>query len=358
MSGLIERYIYDVTRRLPEKERGEVSKELQANIYDMLADGAGDTTDGGYGKDAEDDGAADGAVRAVLQQLGPPAALAEKYRQNPQYLISPAIYDEYLRTLKLVLPLVGVAVLVAGMIMGALDNLGYGLADISYIIAKSLAKGLALAISAVIQALMWTTIGFVIAERTGAKPEKNKKWRIEDLPPLPAEDKARIPLSDSIAELVMTLIFGIIVILLCSGVLPFSFVIINGETRLYSLFSPGFLASCVPAIIIVIALSIIDCLVKIKAGRWTALVCGTTVASSLISTFIVVYLINRPGLFSDEFLAFIRGLDGENPALMGFLEAGGGRAIILLITAVIVIVTIGECCYALYRTLRSRRQQA
>ncbi len=336
---MIERYIYDVTRRLPEKEREEVSRELNANIYDMLADNA--------------DAADEGEIRGVLQQLGSPAALAEKYRQNPQYLISPAIYDEYLRTLKLVLPLVGLAVLAAGTIAGAIDNLGYDLVNLSQVIAKILAKGLALGISAVFQALMWVTVGFVIAERTGAKPDKSKEWKIEDLPETPADDKGRIPLSDSIAELVVTVVFGIIMILLCSGVLPFSFVIIRGETRLYSLFSPGFLASCLPAMVVVISLSVFDCLVKIRYGRWTPLVCGTTVASSLISTIIVVYLLNRPGLLSDEFLAFIRGL--ENPNLLRFLGAGGGRTIILLISAFIIIVTIGECCYALYRTLRSRR---
>lgn len=32
MNEMIERYIYDVTRRLPEKERGEVKRELEASI--------------------------------------------------------------------------------------------------------------------------------------------------------------------------------------------------------------------------------------------------------------------------------------------------------------------------------------
>jgi predicted transcriptional regulator len=40
MDNLIERYVYDVTRRLPEQERGEVGKELKSNIYDMLSDDA------------------------------------------------------------------------------------------------------------------------------------------------------------------------------------------------------------------------------------------------------------------------------------------------------------------------------
>ena len=59
--NLIERYVYDVTRRLPEKEREDVMKELRANIYDMLPEGA-----------SED------AVKKVLYELGSPVSLAEK----------------------------------------------------------------------------------------------------------------------------------------------------------------------------------------------------------------------------------------------------------------------------------------
>ena len=40
MSNLIERYVHDVARRLPEKDREDVKKELRANIYDMLPEGA------------------------------------------------------------------------------------------------------------------------------------------------------------------------------------------------------------------------------------------------------------------------------------------------------------------------------
>jgi hypothetical protein len=61
------------------------------------------------------------AIKKVLNSLGSPAALAEKYRQNPRYLISPAYFDEYTRTLKWVLPLVGLVVMAVGMLVGALE---------------------------------------------------------------------------------------------------------------------------------------------------------------------------------------------------------------------------------------------
>ena len=94
-TNLIERYVHDVARRLPEKEREDVKDELRANIYDMLPEGASEEQ-----------------IRNVLYELGSPASLAGKYRQNPRYLISPAYYDEYVNVLKWVLPLVGVIVMV------------------------------------------------------------------------------------------------------------------------------------------------------------------------------------------------------------------------------------------------------
>ena len=36
MNEMIERYINVVVKRLPEKERIEIERELRANIYDML----------------------------------------------------------------------------------------------------------------------------------------------------------------------------------------------------------------------------------------------------------------------------------------------------------------------------------
>ena len=76
MENLIERYVYDVVRRLPEQEQDEVGAELRSNIYDMLPEDAGDAD-----------------VCAAITELGSPLLLAEQYRQNPRCLISPALYD-------------------------------------------------------------------------------------------------------------------------------------------------------------------------------------------------------------------------------------------------------------------------
>src|SRR5690554_160935 len=82
---LIDRYVYDVTRRVESKSREEIEKELKSNIYDMLGDNPSDDE-----------------IKQVLLSLGKPSDLANKYRSNDNsYLISPKYYHDYIKTLKI-----------------------------------------------------------------------------------------------------------------------------------------------------------------------------------------------------------------------------------------------------------------
>jgi hypothetical protein len=101
---MIERYVFEVARRLPEKEREDVKRELTANIMDMLSDNPSDEE-----------------IADVLNELGDPAKLSEKYRQHPRYLISPAMFETYLRTIKIVLPIAGGVCFILGFLLGIIE---------------------------------------------------------------------------------------------------------------------------------------------------------------------------------------------------------------------------------------------
>ena len=87
---LLNRYVYDVTRRLPEKQRAEIDKELRGLISDMLVERLGEAEP------------SRGDVEAVLMELGNPADLADNYRGTRRYLIGPDYFDRYASILKLV----------------------------------------------------------------------------------------------------------------------------------------------------------------------------------------------------------------------------------------------------------------
>lgn len=342
MDNLIARYVHDVSRRLPEKERDEVSKELNANILDMLPENA-DESD----------------IRRVLYQLGSPASLAEKYRQRPRHLISPAVYDDYERALKWVLPLCGLVVMTVGMVWGAIDAIKDGMVDVSYLIGNIISKGLSLGVAATFHGLVWTTVGFVIAERGTGKADEGKKetWQIEDLPEVTPGGKNRIPLSDSIAEMVITVVFSAVAILACSGILPIVFIIQNGDMQIRSLFSADFLAACIPAIVVMAILAVGECAIKMKVRRWSPLVCVAVIVSSLANMGIMVYLINRADLFSAEFAAFLQSIDWAGLDLLRFMGTGGVNPMIIFVKVVIVICALAQCGQAVYRTIRSNNRQ-
>jgi len=325
--NLIERYVYDVTRCLPETERAEVEKELKANIFDMLPE--------------EPDEA---AVRDVLTQLGAPRTLAEQYRQKPRYLISPAYYDEYVRVLKWVLPLVGVVVMAVGMLIAGFDAMKDEAVTVVGAIAGILAKGVEMGISAALQALFWTTLGFVIAERSGAREDKNGKpcWSVDDLPEISVNEKAKIPLSDGIAELVVTVVFSVLAILYCRNALPFAFAITGGGLQVYTIFSEAFLAACIPAIAVTAFLAILKAAAKIKDRRWSVPVCVTAVLQQLVSMGLSIYLMTRPDLFSEEFSAFMGTLNMGALSGVPWIGPNGWHPILIVLVVLTIIGSVSE----------------
>ena len=315
--NLIERYVYDVARRLPEKDREDVKKELRANLYDMLPEGASDD-----------------AVKKVLYELGSPASLAEKYRTRPRYLISPAYYDEYVSVLKWVLPLVGVLVMLIGFAVGAFDAAKTTAENVPFVISGILSSGVSMGVSAAFQALVWTTIGFVIAEHGGEKKKKAGEhgWRVEELPEV-QNAKASIPLSEGIAELVLSVVFSIIGILFCTGRLPFAMMFAQGDMVFYNIFSQSFLNMLVPFILVSLLLSIVQGVAKIMDRRWSVFVCAAVVVKKLIDMAITLYMVNQPDILSTEFYNFL-----VQTHVTDVLPNINGKNVLVIALCVLVII--------------------
>ncbi|MCL2655496.1 MAG: hypothetical protein FWD65_07400, partial [Coriobacteriia bacterium] len=102
-NDLIARYIYAVTRYLPEKTRADVDQELDGLISDMLSERCGDVTP------------TDKDIRIVLIELGSPEELAAKYSgEEGGALISGGYFILYKRILRFLLPVVALAVAASG----------------------------------------------------------------------------------------------------------------------------------------------------------------------------------------------------------------------------------------------------
>lgn len=175
---LIELYIQEVTRRLPEKNREDIALELQSTIEDMLPD---DYT--------EQD------VKEVLLKLGDPVTLASGYRDRPMHLIGPRYYDVYISLLKMILPIAAVISLIALIGENVFGDIGEK--TIIEVVIMLIGKGIAGIISTGIQVFFWLTLLFAILERTDTSKDQMpltkslKRWTPEDLKHIPNISKKK-----------------------------------------------------------------------------------------------------------------------------------------------------------------------
>ena len=71
---LFDRYVHQVGRRLPKSQRADVEQELNSLLLDALEERA-------EGQESEPEE----AQVAVLQEFGPPAEMAARYRSPNRY---------------------------------------------------------------------------------------------------------------------------------------------------------------------------------------------------------------------------------------------------------------------------------
>ncbi|MED3835404.1 HAAS signaling domain-containing protein [Peribacillus frigoritolerans] len=291
---LIELYIQEVTRRLPEKNRADIALELQSTIEDMLPD---DHT--------EQD------VKAVLLKLGDPVTLASGYRDRPMHLIGPRYYDVYISLLKMILPIAAVISLIALVGDNPFRDTGNTVMEA---ILKIIGKGISSIISTGIQVFFWLTLSFAILERLDTS--KDQLPVTKDLKPWTPENLKDIPNISKIKAVPMIEVFASLLGLSVFAALYFNAANLLGvyEKRNGSLIfvTPSFnqdvlnsywlLVSCV--IIIGMLLTIY----KLFLGRWTLKLAFFHAIYQLLYTLAFIIIISNPDLLNPEFLAYQRTL--------------------------------------------------
>lgn len=164
---LVERYVYDVTRRLPDKQRDDVSRELSTEIYDMVEARAG-------GKRPTKK-----HIHDVLAELGSPSKLANSYREAPRYLIGPDYYEPYVSLLKtLLLIILPILIFTVWMVESLSAN---------HSVWSMLVKLLGVALQASLHVFFWTTASFWFVQKMADGQRHDHNWTPEDLPEMPAK---------------------------------------------------------------------------------------------------------------------------------------------------------------------------
>lgn len=280
---LIDKYVYAATKNLPDKTRKDVSRELRANIEDMLPENPTEKQ-----------------VKEVLLKLGDPKKLANEYSPTKRYLIGPGLYYNYISVLKLVTSIVAIVFACIALFEGAFSPTASG--SLLGISIETFVNIIVSVIDGIVQGALWVTITFAILERTGAN--KDKEWSPDDLPEIPVSSKSKISRGETVFSMFWTVLFTVLVYFkpqLIGAYIKGD----NGVTQTIPLFDMEGLRRYVYIIIIFAIIQLGIFIWKFISKHWNmSLAIANTALNAALCIFIVV-MVNDNSLFNADFIPTI-----------------------------------------------------
>lgn len=285
--SLIDKYVAEVGRHLPEKDRADIENEIRTMVDDMLEE---------RGPSAAND---EKVVVETLEQIGDPKLLAGRYAPPKRYLIGPEWYEGYLtvlqRILFTVLPIVAVVRFILSLSNSPLDFIG----------AVGDAVGSAFSVGT--QILFWVTLVFVLLERSGEKPDDSPKvgsrqWTVDQLPAVPSRRQI------GVAETVMNI--AVLLFLLIWIALPATLDLLKGTPANVPFLHPNLWTFWLPVLFVLMILTLIHEVFILKIGNWTPALTITNVILGVASIIYIVALVTTQEVINPEFLSMLDRADG------------------------------------------------
>lgn len=189
---IIDLYVSEVGRRLPQKNRADIENELRSTLLDMLDDKAASTQ-----RQVNDTMAKD-----LLREYGSPEKVASSYRPAG-FLIGPRMYPTFVMVLKIVMSItVTLTAIALGVKMGQEANTSIRAGQIFMEVFGGLFQ-------AVYQTFAGLTFIFAILERFLPADEPSPEtWDPSELESNIPSDKVSVP------EAVMTIVFNTIMLII------------------------------------------------------------------------------------------------------------------------------------------------
>lgn len=280
---LVERYIYAVTKRLPGKQREDVSRELHTLVEDMLAERCGETSPG------EKD------IRVVLTELGTPQALYARYvGDGDKSLIGQPYYSTYLFVMKIVLAAVAVGITISNGILQMLEPQSWW---------AMAGTWLAMLYNSFLASFAIVTLLFAYFSRKGIRV--GESFNFDDLPPVPKRSQ-EIPKWECVAGIVFCAVFMVLFVFT-----PQVFGVLY-EGKLLSMFDMEAIRGSWPLIVALALCGIVREVVQLMERRYNTRVLVTALATNAVSALLCiwwlvgfdvmnpVFLENMHGIFSGE----------------------------------------------------------
>src|SRR5512147_2395531 len=183
--NLIDKYIAEVGKPLPRRNRADIEAEIRSTLEDMLEERT-------QGKGPADEA----TVMQVLKEYGSPQEVAAKYKPY-QYLIGPRLFPIFEKVVRIVL-----AVVAGASLIGLATSLAQsGLTGPEFV--SAIGKWIGGLFTGLISAFGNIVIVFAIIERTKAADEFEKEVDEWDPKELESEqDPDEIDRADHIATII------------------------------------------------------------------------------------------------------------------------------------------------------------
>jgi hypothetical protein len=308
---LTDRYVDAAMRTVPDKQRADLAAELRASI----ADQTDARVEAGQNPDA--------AERTVLIELGDPEKLAAGYTGRHLHLIGPRYYLDWWRLLKvllwIVIPFAGAGVALGQTIAGAPTG-----SIIGSVCVTMMTAGLHVA--------FWTTLVFVILERSGHETMTSEPWTPDKLP----EPKASgATFADMVASIVlMGVLAGVMLWDLWIGFVP---------GHRVSLLDPALWPTAIVILWAIMALAAMLSVVVHVQGRWTMRAAIANTVFALLAVGTLAY--NNADLLNPAFFAAV--IDDD--------PAGVHRILTILCWFFIAGIAVWSIIDAFLKAHRARR---
>lgn len=315
---LINRYVQEVGRHLPRKNRGDIKAELQSTLNDTLESRV-------EGEPTQDD------VVELLRKFGPPRQVAASYWPEGQYLIGPRLYPFFRMVVWIVLlvfaivqlVLFGVSVVFNQEVLSFLSVL-----DIFLELVGSLFTAFAIIV-----------ITFAILQRFDVRPDTDEDWDPRDLPVI--EEVDTVNRGGIAAEITFSMVIIAILLFLPDKI---GFVITPG---LDVILNPV-IVSYIPLIIVALVLGIVVNVIVLWRGRWETSTRLAKIADDLFGIYVFYVLIagHNAWLANEGAAGFLSFLDSisddifsnEQSALIIGMHAFRLAFVIALIVNIVDIV--------------------
>lgn len=331
-NDMAERYIYEVTRRVPKGQREEIQLELQELISDMM----------------EREGA---QIEEVLTELGNPKDFAQKYNGEQQYLVGSEYYGDYCWVMKIFLGSTVGLNLAAAIFQGALfpeHLLRAGFySDTILNILISLMGGFGL-ITFIFAVLERQNVKFKIWEEKEWSVEQLKSWTPAILPPVP-DKKARISRGDCVVGIVCTVLFGIALVFAPEWMLRLG----DGEVKVVFPFNLEIWHIILPILLVDLCISLINEIIKLIAGRYCMVVMASQLVSGIADILFGIFVLEILPCWNPNFVKELEEVCKieivSKGDLLWYWDSGLVSGVLL---AVIILLTLAETGVTVYKTVR------